>query len=136
MYVLTEQQVHDFTMQMNEGLQGWQSLLEHKAWQQFGSTDLAPSNMCALIVTACLVELSQNINSETNLAILIEFLQTENNLRKGIPDINYAMSQDLIAKVKACCTVNDQHGLNDFLNHYSAMIEEIEEQRIAEDKWG
>lgn len=133
MYVLTEQQIHDFSVQMNESLQGWQSLLEHKAWQQFGSTELAPSNMCELIVTACLIELSQNINSETNLAILSEFLQTENNLRKGIADINYAMSQDLIAKVKSCCKVNDQTALDDFLNHYSAMIEE---QRIAEDMWG
>lgn len=135
MYVLTDQQIHDFSVQMNESLKGWQSLLEHKAWQQFGSTDLAPASMCALIVTAGLIELSRDINSETNLAILIEFLQTERNLRKGIPDINYAMSQDLIAKVKSCCKVNDQTGLDDFLNHYSAMIEEIEEQKIADDVW-
>lgn len=132
MYVLTDQQIHAFSVQMNESLKGWQSLLEHKAWQQFGSTDLAPPNMCELIVTACLIELSQNINSETNLAILIEFLQTERNLRKGIPDINYAMSQDLIAKIKACCIVNDQEGLDDFLNQYSVTTEQIEEQRVID----
>lgn len=133
MYVLTEQQIHDYSAQMLESLQGWQSLLKHKAWQQFGSTDMAPSSMCELIVTACLIELSQNINSEANLAVMKKFLKTEHNLRKGIGDIGYHLSQQLVEKIKACCTVNDKEGLNDFLNQYSAMIERMEEQKVAEE---
>ncbi|MBU1310256.1 MAG: tetratricopeptide repeat protein [Gammaproteobacteria bacterium] len=135
MYVLTDKQIHELSSQMKEGLKGWQNLLEHKAWQQFGSTNSAPSNMCLLIVTACLVELSQDINSDANITILKDFLQTEHNLRKSIGDINYPMSLDLVAKIKTCCTVKDKEGLNDLLNQYSALIEQIEEQRAAEDIW-
>lgn len=133
MYVLTDKQIHDLSSQIKEGLKGWQSLLQHKAWQQFGSTNFAPSNMCLLIVTACLIELSQDINSDANVAILKNFLKTEHNLRKGIGDIGYHLSQQLVEKIKAHCIVSDNDGLSDFLDQYSSAIDQIEEHREMED---
>lgn len=83
---------------------GWKSLLEHRAWQKFGCSDHTPNTLCKLALVASLAELCLDIESSVNVVILLQLVENKTVLDTAVedfsPDFYKYLAQGIVVNCK------------------------------------
>ncbi|PYE30219.1 hypothetical protein DFP83_1225 [Idiomarina fontislapidosi] len=109
-------------------INGWKSLLEHRAWLDFGCTDHAPSTLCKLALVASLAELSLDIESPVNVVILLQLVENKTVLDTAVEGFSPDFFKYLEQGIFTNCKYGDHPAVKQALEKIITAIQEYQEE--------